>query len=73
MAQSIAARLQTPEDSNGNRTDIHLITTADQVIVNAGSEDESMTLTEALENLGSSITISRSQPSTPCIWAKPVD
>lgn len=67
----IAGRLQTPADSDGNRTDIHLITTSDEVICNADS-DNPITLTEALQSAGT-VYIQRTQPSFPCIWAKPVD
>lgn len=73
MAQAITARLQTPEDSDGNRTDVNLITTAEAVIVNGDSEEEATTLDEYLQNMGSSIVISNNQPAAACIWAKPVN
>lgn len=72
MAQSITARLQTPEDSDGNRTDVNLITRAEAVIVNADSEEDAMPLDEYLDNIGSSIVISKTQPEQACIWAKPI-
>ena len=66
----IAGRLQTPADSDGNRTDIHLITTSDEVICNADS-DNPVTLTEALQSAGT-VYIQKTQPAFPCIWAKPM-
>lgn len=66
----IAGRLQTPADSDGVRTDIHLITTSDEVICNADS-DTPITLTEALQSVGT-VYIQRTQPEFPCIWAKPM-
>ena len=71
MAEKISMRLQTPPDENGNRKDIHFITTADEVIVNPDSP-ESATLSEKLNQL-SGIQIQKNKPSFPCIWAKPVE
>lgn len=65
----ITARLQTPADENGERMDIHLITTADEVILDPDS-DNPTTLAERLEHLGT-IHIANAQPEFPCIWAKP--
>lgn len=70
MANKISMRLQTPPDENGHRKDIHPITTSDEVIINPGSP-ESVTLTDKLDQI-SSIQIQPTQPTFPCIWAKPV-
>lgn len=44
MNQKISARLQTPADENGQRKDVHLITTSDEVIVHPESDTpETMT------------------------------
>ena len=70
MAEKISMRLQTPPDASGNRKDINLITTSDEVIVNPSSNN-SVTLTEKLDQV-SGIQVQATQPSFPCIWAKPV-
>ena len=70
MATKISVRLQTPPDSSGNRTDLHPITTTDEVIVNFGSSGAT-TLTKKL-NQTSSIQIQNEQPKYACIWAKPI-
>ena len=70
MSEKISMRLQTPEDENGNRKDIHPITTSDEVIVNPDSV-ESVTLSEKLNQI-SGIQIQKNKPDFPCIWAKPV-
>ena len=81
MANKIAMRMQTPADRNGVRTDIHPITTTDEVIVNADSENP-ITLTEKLDKIVeetsgiknyASIVIQKEQPDFPCLWAKPVE
>lgn len=75
MANKITARLQTPEDAEGNRTDIHLITTADEVIVNPDTE-YSETLSTALKNIESNtIIISDNVPEVnkTALWIKPVE
>lgn len=69
-SQKISGRLQTPADSTGTRTDIHLITTTDEVIVNPDSEDDSHTLTEELDRIGKP-QVSNSQPNYPCVWLQP--
>lgn len=70
MSEKISMRLQTPPDANGNRKDINLVTTADEVIVNPDSAN-STTLSEKLDQI-SGIQLQDSQPKFPCIWAKPV-
>ena len=64
MAEKISGRLQTPVDSNGNRKDIHLITTTDEVITPDG-----VTLTEKMRE--TNIQISTDKPSFACTWFKP--
>jgi frataxin-like iron-binding protein CyaY len=68
MAQKVSGRLQTPADSTGNRLDIHLQTTSDEVIVNPDSND-SHTLTEELER--QKPIVSNSQPNHQCVWLQP--
>lgn len=70
MANKISMRLQTPPDENGERKDIHPVTTADEVIVYPDTTN-AVTLTERLNQI-SSIQIQPTQPDFPCIWAKPV-
>lgn len=70
MTEKISMRLQTPPDRDGNRKDIHPITTTDEVIVNPDSP-ESMTLSDKLNQV-TGVQIQEEQPSFPCIWAKPV-
>ena len=80
MANKISMRMQTPADKNGVRTDIHPITTTDEVIVNADS-DNPITLTEKLKNLVeddgkqnfAGVVVQKEQPTFPCLWAKPID
>lgn len=67
MANKMSYRLQTPADANGYRTDIHLITSSDEVIVTDG--DKEKTLTEKLNEIDG-MTISKAQPDFPCIWAQ---
>ena len=69
MAEKVSMRLQTPPDSSGKRKDINLITTSDEVIVNPSGK--SSTLTDKLNQI-SGIRVQATQPSYPCIWAKPV-
>lgn len=71
MAKKITCRLQTPADENGERTDMHLVTTSDEVICNPNSPNP-MTLTDMLDQL-SGVVISDRQPEHACIWAKPVN
>ena len=68
MAQKISGKLQTPKDSSGNRLDIHLQTTTDEVIVNPDGND-SHTLTEELER--QKPVVANAQPSYACTWLKP--
>ena len=70
MTEKISMRLQTPPDENGNRKDIHPVTTTDEVIVNPDSLN-SVTLSEKLDQV-TGIQIQTTQPTFPCIWAKPV-
>ena len=39
MSGKIKGRLQTPVDGSGNRKDIHLITTSDEVLVPDGANE----------------------------------
>ena len=77
MANKISMRMQTPADKDGIRKDIHPITTTDEVIVNAES-DNPITLTEKLNEIGTgnknvaSVVIQDEQPDFPCLWAKPI-
>lgn len=64
MATKITGQLKTPVDSNGIRTDIHLINTTDEVLMRDGS-----TLTEKIEALSeSTVYIGTSRPTRSCIW-----
>lgn len=69
MAQKISGRLQTPADSSGQRLDIHLQTTTDEVIVGADT-DNAHTLTEELERIGKPV-VSNTQPNHECVWLQP--
>ena len=72
MANKISMRMQTPADKSGVRTDIHPITTTDEVIVDANSSNP-ITLTEKLNKMGGSgFVIQDTQPDYPCLWAKPI-
>ena len=71
MANKISMRLQTPPDKDGNRVDIHPVTTTDEVIADPSSAN-AVTLTEKLQQVGV-IHIQDKQPTFPCIWAKPVE
>ena len=51
----VSMRLQTPVDGNGNRTDIHVITSADEVITNPSDANPKM-LTEKLDIIDNSIS-----------------
>ena len=70
MANKISIRLQTPPDENGERIDMHPITTSDEVIANPDSRDSS-TLTDKLSQI-TGIKIQKDKPAFSCIWAKPV-
>lgn len=72
MADKISLRFQTPEDSNGNRKDIHMITSTDEVIDVSSDPNETKTLSETLRQTGT-IQIQAEQPDFACIWAKPVE
>jgi len=70
MIKKVSMRLQTPPDENGDRVDIHPITSTDEVIVDPSGENP-ITLSTRLDQI-SSIQIQEKQPNFPCIWAKPV-
>ena len=72
MATAVSMRLQTPADSNGNRKDINLFTTSNEVIMDPSVGGGSATLTDKVNQLAN-IQIQSNQPSFPCIWAKPID
>lgn len=71
MANKISMRLQTPPDENGDRKDVHIVTTADEVIVDPDTPN-AVNLSTKLSQMGS-IQIQKTQPKFPCIWAQPVD
>lgn len=69
----IRARLQTPQDDEGNRKDIMVITDATSVIINGENPEETVTLKQQLDDMedeieaaatsgGSSIYLSRLLP-----------
>jgi hypothetical protein len=65
--EKIIGRLQTPQDSNGERKDIHPITDADAVLI-----DENSTLTDYIEKNGLGIQMQEEQPTSACFWIKPL-
>ena len=77
MAQKVSGRLQTPVDEQGERKDIHLITTTDEVIVNTdlggtGDTGNARTLTDYLK--GTKLVIKEktdtTTPKGPCFVFK---
>lgn len=79
MAEYIVGRLQTPADKNGKRKDIHLLTSADCIIIppknNADAdtdpdEDEKnkLTLDEKIKQL--TIQVNTGKPEYQCMWAR---
>ena len=66
MANRIKGRLLTPVDEDGNRTDIHLITTSYEVLVQ--KEDGTKVLTDVLNNMHTNIEIGPEQPEFPTVW-----
>lgn len=74
MADKIKGRLQTPIDSNGERKDIHLITTSDEVLVPDG-QNEPKVLTNVLNNMHTNIVISSvdRKPTYPTVWFRTND
>lgn len=69
----IRARLQTPQDDEGNRKDIMVITDATSVIINGENPEETVTLKQQLDDMedeieaaatsgGSSLYLSRLAP-----------
>lgn len=69
MSGKIKGRLQTPVDGSGNRKDIHLITTSDEVLVPDGANEPKI-LTDVLGDIHTSFVISSidDQPSFPTVW-----
>ena len=72
MAEKISGRFQTPADKDGNRTDIHPITSSDEVLlsdaVNGGT---GKTLTDYIKN--NTFVISEKNgpvPAGPCFRFK---
>ena len=61
MADKISGRLQTPKDAYGNRKDIHLVTTTDEVIAPDGKS-----MTEHMKE--GSIQVGSTKPTFPCMW-----
>ena len=61
MADKISGRLQTPKDAYGNRKDIHLITTTDEVLAPDGRP-----MTEHIREV--IIQIGTTKPTFPCMW-----
>lgn len=62
----VATKLQTPENSEGERTDMYPITSSDEVLM-AG--DENTNLTEKLNNM---IVVQAAQPDHACLWLRPM-
>ena len=77
MANKISMSVQTPADRDGVRKDIHPITTTDEVIVDAQSENP-ITLTKKIQDMEAStqnyasVVVQDEQPDFPCLWAKPI-
>jgi hypothetical protein len=69
MTDKITVRLQTPQDANGNRKDMHPITTTDEVIVDPSSSNP-RTLTSKLSEKAA--VVSGTQPGYACLWVKPI-
>lgn len=67
MAERQACRLQSPADDNGNRTDLHPITSVDEVIY-----DDNTTLREKMEDIAEVVVVSEVKPDHSCLWVKPV-
>lgn len=69
MSKKISYRMQTPPNpENGERYDIHPVTTTDEVIVNPDSNNP-ITLTDQLKKM-SGITISSTKPNHSGLWAR---
>lgn len=71
MDGKIMTRLQTPEDENGMRQDIDVITSSDAVITNqsVSNADETVTLSERLDYLEKrTIVLQDDKPNEICIW-----
>jgi len=70
MADKIKGRLQTPiDETTGERKDIHLITTSDEVLVPDGANEPKI-LTDVLGDIHTSFVISSmdDKPSFPTVW-----
>lgn len=61
MPNKVRARLQTPVDENGERKDIHLVTSVEEVIV-----DENTMLNEKINQM--EVQISETEPDFDCLW-----
>lgn len=68
MSEKIRGRLQTPEDSEGNRKDIHLITTSDEVLVPDSDSNEHKILTDVLNDIHTNIVIGTTKPNYSTLW-----
>ena len=72
MANKISMRMQTPADRDGVRKDIHPITTTDEVIVDAQSENP-ITLTKKIQDMEAStqnyasVVVQDEKPDFPCL------
>lgn len=69
----IVGRLQTPADKDGKRTDVHLLTTVDCVMMpnktdTTNPEDNSLTLETLLSQMN--LQVGSGKPNFACLWAK---
>ena len=62
-ANKITARLQTPADSSGTRKDVHLVTTDNEVLVDADTAN-SRNLETKLQEMRTVISKSKPKPDT---------
>ena len=62
-ANKITARLQTPADSSGTRKDVHLVTTDNEVLVDADTAN-SRNLETKLQEMRTVISKSQPKPNT---------
>lgn len=71
MSDKIKGRLLTPENSKGERKDIHLITTSDEVLV-PNSSGEMEILSDVLDELkkSSDIEVGSVKPTHSALWFK---
>lgn len=77
MNDIIKSRLLTPEDDDGNRKNVHLVTSAECVVVTQTSDDGSeteTTLDKVIEDLSKNtggdggIVVGDEEPTKNCIW-----